>query len=263
MNKRTDLPPLNWLKTFEAAARLLNFSAAGRELHLTQSAVSQQIRLLEHHLGEPLFTREHRTVYLTNSGLAYLPVVQSAISNLQRNTSEIFSPLGKGRLVIEVSIAFSIMWLSPKLSRFCAKYPELKLQLVHANWDNEFNRSPADITIMHGNGDWPGMQLHPLFTPKLKPYCSPKLADQLSEPSDLLSLPLLEVLGTRQGWQAGLGVFLGYPDFFTGQLSNQKLIAPFDICLETEDNYYLTYPKGKPLSKSATVFNEWLLRELE
>jgi LysR family glycine cleavage system transcriptional activator len=293
MNKRTDLPPLNWLKTFEAAARLLNFSAAGRELHLTQSAVSQQIRLLEHHLGEPLFTREHRTVYLTNSGLAYLPVVQSAISNLQRNTSEIFSPLGKGRLVIEVSIAFSIMWLSPKLSRFCAKYPELKLQLVHANWDNEFNRSPADITIMHGNGDWPGMQLHPLFTPKLKPYCSPKLADQLSEPSDLLSLPLLEVLGTRQGWQewfqqagvktdnadilyhktdnlaagmsmgeAGLGVFLGYPDFFKGQLSSQKLIAPFDICLETEDNYYLTYPKGKPLSKSATVFNEWLLDEL-
>ncbi|MFT7053839.1 MAG: LysR family glycine cleavage system transcriptional activator [Psychromonas sp.] len=293
MEKRTDLPPLNWLKTFEAAARLLNFSAAGRELHLTQSAVSQQVRLLEHHLGEPLFIREHRRVYLTNSGMAYLPVVQSAISNLQRNTSEIFSPLGEGRLVIEVSIAFSVIWLSPRLSRFCAQYPGLKLQLVHANWNNEFNRSPADITIMHGNGDWNGMQLQPLFTPELKPYCSPRLASQLSDPDDLLSLPLIEVLGNRQGWpewfqkasvetdsadilyhktdnlaagismaEAGLGVFLGYPDFFTDQPDSSKLLAPFDICLETEDNYYLAYPEGRPLSKSATVFKKWLLSEL-
>ncbi|WP_201556418.1 LysR substrate-binding domain-containing protein [Psychrobacter sp. 72-O-c] len=293
MNKRADLPPLNWLKTFEAAARLLNFSAAGRELYLTQSAVSQQIRLLEHHLGEPLFVREHRTVYLTNSGMAYLPVVQSAISNLQRHTSDIFSPLGKGRLVIEVNIAFSIMWLSPRLSRFCAQYPGLKLQLVHANWDNEFNRSPADITIIHGNGDWSGMQLHPLFTPELTPYCAPKLAHQLSDPSDLLCLPLLEVLGNRQGWQgwfqqaaidtanadilyhkidnlaagmsmvaSGLGVFLSYPDFFTDQSDSQELLAPFDICLKTEENYYLAYPKGMPLSKSATVFKEWVLSEL-
>ncbi|WP_293268598.1 LysR substrate-binding domain-containing protein [Neptunomonas sp.] len=294
MNKSVNLPPLNWLKTFESAARLLNFSAAGRELHLTQSAVSQQVRLLEHHLGEPLFIREHRTVYLTNSGLAYLPVVQSAISNLQRNTSEIFSPLGKGRLVIEVNIAFSIMWLTPRLSCFCAMYPELKLQLVHANWDNEYNRSPADVTIMHGNGDWPGMHLHPLFTSNLKPYCSPTLADQLNAPSDLLAVPLLEIIGNRQGWQewfqkasvkidsadiiyhktdnlaagmsmgeAGLGVFLGYPDFFTRQRSHHTLLAPFDICIETEDNYYLAYPKGKPLSKSAAVFNEWLLNELK
>ncbi|MFT6917028.1 MAG: LysR family glycine cleavage system transcriptional activator [Motiliproteus sp.] len=293
MSKSTQLPPLNWLKTFEAAARLLNFSAAGRELHLTQSAVSQQVKLLEHHLGESLFIREHRKVYLTNSGLAYLPVVQNAVSNLQRSTAEIFSPLGKGRLVIEVNIAFSMLWLSPRLSRFCEKYPGLKLQLVHANWDNEFNRSPADITIMHGRGDWSGMTLQPLFTPELKPYCSPELASQLNAPGDLLALPLIEVLGNRQGWrewfqqacvnmddvdtlyhqtdslaagismaEAGLGVFLCYPGFFRGPSDSRKLRSPFDIALETEDNYYLSYPEGRPLSKSAAVFNEWLLSEL-
>ena len=289
---RTDLPPLNWLKTFEAAARLLNFSAAGRELNMTQSAVSQQIRLLEHHLGEPLFTRSHRKVSLTNSGLAYLPVVQEAITGLQRNTAEIFSPVGKGHLVLEVSIAFAMLWLAPRLNKFCARYPGLTLRLVHANWESEFDNSGSDLSIMHGKGDWQGMHTEALFSPILKPYCSSRLARFVSDRDDLLSLPLLDVIGTRQGWtdwfrqagltptgevlkhkvdnvamayqmaEAGLGAFLCHEDFVIRSRMRHHLQTPIDIQLETEDNYYLTYPEGRPLSKSATVFRDWLLDEL-
>ena len=82
MSKR--LPPLNWLKTFDAAARHMNFTAAAAELNMTQSAVSQQIRLLEDHLGQRLFNREHRKLSLTNAGLATLTHTPSPMKFLNR-----------------------------------------------------------------------------------------------------------------------------------------------------------------------------------
>ncbi len=291
---KTDLPPMNWLKTFEAAARLLNFSAAARELHMTQSAVSQQIRLLEHHLDDDLFIRKNRKVRLTNSGKAYLPVVQGAISHLKRNTAEIFSPVGKGRLVLEVSYAFSSLWLASNLHKFCANYPGIGLQLIHSNWDSDFFRDTPDLAIINGNGEWPGLTLQPLLIPELKPYCSPHVARLLNDPIDLLSLPLLDVVGINTGWpqwfeavginpdstnvlyhkmdnaltamlmaESGLGVTLGYPEFFADQYIKHKLQAPFEASVQTRDNYFLAYPEGKPLSKSAMLFSEWLIQELK
>lgn len=290
---KTDLPPLNWLKTFEAAARLLNFSAAARELYMTQSAVSQQIRLLEHHLGEPLFLRAHRKVTLTNSGLAYLPVVQGAIRSLQRNTAEIFSPVGKGRLVIEVSFAFSSLWLARNLHRFSARYPGIGLHIVHANWESEFDSATTDVVIMHGNGEWAGMEAQPLIRSELAPYCAPQLARLLSDPEDLISLPLLDIVGNKTRWsdwfaeagldisdrdiqlhrldnaltaslmaESGLGVMLGYPQLMASAQFNDRLVAPFVIPVKTSDSYYLVTPEGKPLSKSATVFCQWLTSEM-
>ncbi|MFT2109581.1 LysR substrate-binding domain-containing protein [Marinomonas sp. 2405UD68-3] len=290
---KSDLPSMNWVKTFEAAARLLNFSAAARELHMTQSAVSQQIKLLEHHLGDDLFTRKHRKIVLTNSGLAYLPVVQSALNNLQRKTADIFSPVGKGRLVLHVNYAFSSLWLSNNLYKFCTRYPGIRLQLVHSNWDKAFSESGHDLAIMNGNGNWPDLSLDALIEAEVQPYCSPHIAKLISDPSDLLSLPLIEVLGTSHSWtqwfekigididsntviyhkvdtllaatlmvESGLGVMLAYPDLFAKQYLKHKLIAPIDVRIKTEDNYFLAFPKGKPLSKSATVFRDWLLEEM-
>lgn len=290
---KSDLPPLNWVKTFEAAARLLNFSAAARELHMTQSAVSQHIKLLENHLGDELFVRNHRKVSLTNSGLAYLPVVQSLLTNLQRKTSDIFSPVGKGRLVIVVNYAFSSLWLSHNLYKFCARYPGIGLQIIHANWDTDFFDGAHDIAIINGHGDWPGLSLDPLIRTQVKPYCSGKNAKLITQPKDLCSLPLIEVVGTHHSWvgwfeeagvslegvelsyhkvdtllsaalmaESGLGAMLGYPNLLRTQFFKQELIAPIDIELGTQDNYFLASPQGKPLSKSATVFRKWLLEEM-
>lgn len=290
---KSDLPPLNWLKTFEVAARLLNFSAAGRELNMTQSAVSQQIRLLEHHLGDPLFNRQHRRVTLTNSGMAYLPVVQSAIERLQRSTVDIFAPISKGQLVLEVNMAFAWGWLAPRLNGFCSRYPGLGVQLYHSNWERDWGSQGIDIAIRHGDGDWPGYVTRPLLRPQLKPYCGSQLARLIQEPVDLLSLPLIEVIGTRRSWkdwfecagiadpgtvlkhkvdsvamaiqmaQSGLGVFLGYEDFIAATRFNNYLAAPFDISVETPDNYYLIYSDSRPLTKSAAVFEEWFLQEMQ
>ncbi|ANG63935.1 hypothetical protein A8C75_16625 [Marinobacterium aestuarii] len=288
---KSGLPPLNWLKTFEVAARLLNFSAAARELNMTQSAVSQQIRLLEHHLDTPLFNRKHRRVFLTHKGLSYLPIVQSAINGLKRSTADIFSPVSSGVLVIEVNMAFAWGWLAPRLNNFCTRYPGLRLEIRHSNWEYDFDKEPVDIAIRHGRGGWAGQTSRPLLTPRLKPYCAASLSRLVHEPIDLLSLPLIDVIGNHQGWtdwflnvgvddsgalkhrvdsvamaismaQSGLGVFLGYEDLINTIGLRNKLHAPFDIWIETEDNYHLTYTEGRPLSSASNAFMEWIIDEL-
>lgn len=284
---------MNWVNTFESAARLLNFSAAARELNMTQSAVSQQIKLLEHHLGDDLFVRHHRKVTLTNSGLAYLPVVQSTLHSLQRKTADIFSPIGEGRLVLQVSYAFSSLWLARHLHRFCARYPGIQLQIIHSNWDRDFLEGGHDLSIINGKGHWPGRQLDALLTPEVMAFCSPTLAKLVSQPADLLSLPLIEVTGVNHSWQqwfeqadieldknsvtyhkvdtltaatlmveSGLGVMLAYPDLFPHSSCEHKVEAPISLRLHTQDNYFLAAPEGKPLSKSAMVFRDWLLNEM-
>lgn len=290
---KTDIPAMNWVRTFEAAARLLNFSAAARELHMTQSAVSQQIKLLEHHLGDELFIRKHKKITLTNSGLAYLPVVQTTLNDLQRKTADIFSPVGKGRLVLQVNYAFSYLWLSNNLYKFCARYPGIRLQLFHSNWASDFSESSHDLAIINGNGKWSGLNLEPLIKAEVQPLCSVKIAQLISQPKDLLSLSLIEVVGASHSWEqwfeqfdinldpsqvichkvdtilaasmmaeSGLGVMLSYPDLFAKQYKEGKLSAPFDEKMPTSDNYFLAFPEGRPLSKSATVFRDWLREEM-
>ncbi|REG85043.1 LysR substrate-binding domain-containing protein [Marinomonas pollencensis] len=290
---KTDLPPMNWVRTFEVAARLLNFSAAARELNMTQSAVSQQIKLLEHHLGEPLFVRKHKKVSLTNSGLAYLPVVQGILNNLQRKTADIFSPVGEGRLVLNVNYAFSSLWLSQHINTFCARYPGIRLQLIHSNWEREFSESRYDLSIMNGNGRWPGLSLEPLLKAEVKAFCSPQVAHLVHTPKDFLALPLIDIMGSSHSWslwfermgvdmsdanvichkvdtlaaayqmvKCGLGVMLAYPDFIAQEEPDKRLIAPIEEALPSEDNYFLAFPEGKPLSKSAMVFRDWLFTEL-
>jgi LysR family glycine cleavage system transcriptional activator len=159
------LPPLNWLRTFEVAARELNFIVAARELNMTQSAVSQQVRLLEDYLNEPLFNRTARQITLTKRGRAYLPVAQSTLRELQRGTTNIFSPLKDDGVTIEVNTAFSILWLAPRLQFFIAQYPNLTLRVINANWDSEFAAGSAELSLRHGTGDWRELDFTRLITP--------------------------------------------------------------------------------------------------
>lgn len=284
----TKLPPLNWLRTFEAAARLLNFTLAAQELNMTQSAVSQQIRLLEDYVGEPLFNRQPRKITLTKTGLAYLPVVQSSMHHLQRGTAEIFSPLKDSLLTLQVNTAYLLQCLTPRLHAFKAKYPSVRIQISHANWDSEFNNAPTELAIRHGIGNWPELHSHPLVSEKMYPYCTPDIAANL----DTEVLSLIDVLGNEKnwddwmtandhGWQSrnqtrhkvdsaaaavslaehGFGVCLTYEALVADQLETGKLVEADSNYVETNDSFFLTYPKHTPLSKTAQVFRDWLLEE--
>ena len=106
-----DLPPLAWLRAFEASARHSSFTAAAQELNLTQAAVSHQVRSLEKHLGVMLFERLARTLRLTEMGTAYLPPLRRAFDELTAATSGLFGPIGKHTLVVRAPVSFASQWL--------------------------------------------------------------------------------------------------------------------------------------------------------
>jgi LysR family glycine cleavage system transcriptional activator len=293
MHKTTiQLPPLNWLKTFVAAAKLLNFTSAAKELNMTQSAVSQQIKLLEDHLGQALFHRQHKKLTLTNTGMAYLPTVQEALEAIQRSTQDLFTPLRYGILTIQVNTAFLLLWLTPRIAEFMRLYPDITLRIMSINWNTDRLAMSNDLIIDHGRGSWRSMAVHRLLTPKLRPFCSPEINQKLRNGMDLSDFSLIDILGNQQQWAAWLkdagltissgsirhqvdtmataaqlarlsvGVFLSYDELLADDIRNGTLIAPFDRYVDTVDSYYLTHDNDKPLSKTAELFKNWLLSSL-
>ncbi|MEO0620700.1 MAG: LysR family transcriptional regulator [Pseudomonadota bacterium] len=128
------LPPLQWLRAFEAAARHLSFTAAAGELGLTQSAVSQHVRSLEHRLGRQLFERRPRALEPTEAGRTYLRVVQEAFGVLARGTASFAGEDRGQRLRLNCNLAFSVLWLAPRLARLNAAHPWLTLEIATYRW---------------------------------------------------------------------------------------------------------------------------------
>ena len=291
LNIDEPLPPLNWLKTFATAAQALNFTAAAKSLNMTQSAVSQQIRLLEDHLQQPLFHREHKKLTLTNTGMAYLPAVQEALELIQRSTRDIFSPVKYGTLTLQVNTAFLLLWLAPRIQAFTQLYPDITLRFMSINWDNDRLGMSTDLIISHGRGAWHNVEMHPLLPPKLRPYCSPEIAQQINNGAALNNFALIDIIGNHQQWhdwlkttgnkfsskphqvdtaaaavqlaRQSVGVCLAYDELVAKELSGGSLVAPYDDYIETVDNYYLIHNSDRPLSKTATVFKDWLLATLK
>src|SRR5688572_16608055 len=115
---------LNWVRSFEAAARQLSFTEAATELGMTQAAVSKHVRLLEQVVGAPLFLRLPRRLQLTDAGEAYLHVVADCLSALRRSTGEIFKSRQEGGLVtVRCNVGLATHWLPRRLPTFLAAHP--------------------------------------------------------------------------------------------------------------------------------------------
>jgi LysR family glycine cleavage system transcriptional activator len=203
MRKR--LPPLNWLRAFEASARQLSFTHAAAELNLTQAAVSQQVKGLESQLGTALFKRLPRGLELTEAGLAYLPVVHEAVERLAAATDEIFGEGHVRLLTIRVSLVFFTHWLALRLPDFRERHPEVNLRITSNIWggDSSVTDVEADMEIRHGHGNWAGLKAERLTWDTLLPVCAPHLPSAqapLSSPKDLAHHELLHVLGYEEGW---------------------------------------------------------------
>ena len=275
---KRSLPPLNWLRTFEASARTLSFTSAAVELNLTQAAVSKQIKLLEQYLREPLFHRKARSLELTRVGAAYLPKVRESIELLAEGTEEVFGARRSEILTVRVTIGFSVNWLGPRLVRYYRRHPGRPVRVVSSVWNDEFDRERFDLDIRYGSGEWPGFRTDRLTWEELTPLCSPTLLDgqpPLRCPADLRHHDLLHVLGYEEGWAVwlkaagiddinigrgfqfdtalvahevaatGIGVVLGRRSIIGGERISGRLISPAD----------------SPLHPDAEAFRTWLLEE--
>ncbi|NJK42512.1 MAG: LysR family transcriptional regulator, partial [Aquincola sp.] len=159
---QSDLPPLTWLRAFEAAARTLSFTEAAAELNLTQAAISKHVRSLEQHLLQPLFIRRPRGVELTRSGAAYLPKVQDALQRLAMGTREVFGQRRSNVLTVRCAVSFAVNWLSPRLPDYLNRNPGKALRLLSNVWNEPFDAQDIDLDIRYGTGNWPGCISHRL-----------------------------------------------------------------------------------------------------
>ncbi len=292
---RKNLPPLNWLRSFEATARHLNFTHAAVELNLTQAAISQQVKGLETKLGATLFKRLPRGLELTDAGMAYLPVVHECIQRLTTATDEIFGQ-GKARLLtVRVSLVFFTHWLAPRLSRFRARYPDIGMRITSNIWVEEHTKE-SDMEIRYGKGQWPGLMEDRLTWDELFPVCSPKMAGGTLppvSPDQLNNHTLLHVIGYKEGWgywldeagftnirsahdmqfdtlisalevaRQGDGLALGRSSLVGGMIAKGELVAPFKQRVATSEAFYLVRPAHKYIHPHAEMFRHWIIGEAD
>ena len=194
------LPPLNALRAFEAAARHLSFKKAARELHVTAGAVSHQVKLLEEHLGMPLFRRLTRALELTPEAQAMLPHVREGLDKLVSAVSLVRAREDACALTVMAPPNFAARWLIPRLARFTDANPDLELHVAsrQSMVDGAENghhlpleEAPADaplVMVRFGDGRYPGLQVDEMFNAVYVAVCSPKLTKgprALRKPADL------------------------------------------------------------------------------
>lgn len=124
------MPPLASLLPFEAAARLESFSKAAEELHLTQAAISRQVRGLEENLGLKLFYRRNRAVFLTPEGHELAAVVSAALQSINHSAEALRETPGNNRVVLLCQLCEAFYWLMPRLSTFHQRHPAIEIQVA-------------------------------------------------------------------------------------------------------------------------------------
>ena len=283
MNK--SLPPLAWFRAFECAARHLNFTHAARELNLTQSAVSQHIRALEHRLGSALFVRQHRKLFLTDSGRRLLPSVSSSIAQLREATRSFDVMPGTNTLNISVSVSIAQWYLAPRLKHFLHQHPELDIRVVSKVWSDEFSGSTADLEIRFDSPDSAEQGFELLCSDSSVVVSSPNTI------GDICDQPMINVVGTNDTWarwadkteykgtlnirasveshgmavdfaRSGMGVAFTSFTIAAPSLVDGSLVLHGKELSPAHDGYYIriSESENQPI---ANVFADWLRNEIE
>jgi LysR family glycine cleavage system transcriptional activator len=289
----TRLPPMNTLRAFEAAARHLSFTQAAEELHVTQAAVSHQIRTLEDALGVRLFRRLNRAIRLTEEGQEFVSEVRKALSHLTTAVEKLSAPEAGGPLTVSVLPSFASKWLVPRLGRFGQKHPEVDVRISPSIQLTDFQRDDVDLVVRYGKGQYEGLHSVRLMTENIFPVCSPALLSgpqALREPADLQHHTLLHddghvdwamwllVAGVTdisptqgpyftdsalvvQAAAEGQGVALARGALAADDLAAGRLVKPFDITIPTAYAYYVVCPKATAHHPKIAAFRAWLLEE--
>lgn len=293
-----DLPPLPWLRAFEASARHSNFTAAAEELHLTQAAVSHQVRSLEKHLGVALFERLPRRLRLTEIGTAYLPPLRRAFDELAASTAGLFGPVGRKTLVVRAPVSFMALWLAPRLPAFTAAWPQIGLRLNSAVWTDAVSDEASDVDIRFGDGHWPGFRAERIAADGAIAVCHPDLAPELANargPSArmaaLAARTLIHVTGSEDLWQrllaphdialapfagvnvdtwvsalelaaAGFGPAMTLESFAAPYLATGRLVRAVDTVLPVSQSHYVLIAEGaRRIRPETMLFRNWLRAE--
>jgi LysR family glycine cleavage system transcriptional activator len=287
------LPPLNALRSFEAAARHQSFTRAAEELCVTQGAVSHQVKALEAELGLKLFNRERQGLAITEAGHDYLAVVRDAFDRIAVGTDHLLQRQRSGVITVSTSPDFAAKWLVSRLGRFAEAHPEIELKVSATMHHVDFACEEVDLAIRHGAGNWAGLDAVNLCSEELFPVCSPALLRSrrgIHSPEDVLQFPLLH-LNDRRDWSRWLeaagasgegllhgpilnhasmlidaaidsqGIALARTALAAADLINDRLVRPFQTALPLKKTYWIVCPKATSRLPKIAIFRKWLLAE--
>ena len=294
------LPPLKALRAFEAAARHESFSRAADELAVTPGAISQQIRLLEEHLGVALFDRQGRGLRLSDAGRAGAAMTAEAFDMLDRAVAQMRQPARRHRLTVSTPPSFAGKWLAPRLHRFQAAHPDIEVWISADMARADLAGGAADLAIRYGPGGDATLNEERILEEEVLPVCSPDLlrhGPEIRHPRDLAQLTLLHdaspesavdgadwavwlrkrrvrIRNAAQGLRfnqsalvidaavAGRGVALAKRVLAQADLAAGRLVALFPDGADLAPSaYHIVTARLRPPGEEARIFIDWLRDE--
>ncbi|MEI2806312.1 LysR substrate-binding domain-containing protein [Albidovulum sp.] len=292
------LPSLNSLTVFEAAGRLSSFSAAARELGMTQAAVSYAVARLEDQLGTALFLREYRRVRLTEAGQRFHADVSIGLQHIQRSAQGLRAAATGGHVTLACSTAFAAYWMVPRMERFRADLPGVDLRIQTSDHDLDLVGEGIPLGIRGGMpADWPRYHAEALAPEEIYPVCAAGYLARAPRPAaaaDLLSHPLIHLdepfrsAATWKDWFASLGiaaaavprglqindyvlvvqsviegqgVALGWRHLIDGLVAKGVLVRLTGHTLVTGKDFHVIWPREAALSRTAAQVRDWLLAQ--
>ncbi|WP_137169107.1 transcriptional regulator GcvA [Marinomonas sp. FW-1] len=291
--------PLSGLGTFAIAARHLSFTKAAQEMHLTQGAVSQQIRQLEERLGLTLFVRYHRRLELTVAGVRLAVQLNHSFTEINDLILELQEEETSNILTVSVMPSFATKWLIPRLGSLQEAYPDLQLRIQANDREVNFQRDRIDVAIVHSHVHSSKGYIVPLMKDKVFPVCSPAFAHarSLSEANQLAQMPLLNddsewrfsspyaewekwlLLANAKGVKpsrgisfnrgdlavqaavAGQGVALGRTPLVMDDIQQGRLMRPFNETLDEGHAYLFVCPEMQRQREPVQQLLRWLVTE--
>ncbi len=289
------IPPLNPLYTFEAAARHVSFTLAALELHVTQGAISRQVRTLEKYLGVDLFERHHRSVRLTRAGKRFHDDLRAGFEQIEAATGRLMADRSRKTLIVRAYSTFATRWLIPRLAVFHEANPKIFVDFTASMKPVDFEHEDVDIAVHFGvTADRPDLHKSLLLPVTIVPVCSPALIRSrrpLRDPSDLQHYTLLHTLARPEDWPNWLsangvvadwatrgyrfesssmayeaaikeiGVAVAVTALVQSDLKEGRLVTPFPTPLSTPYAYWLVYPPAKATNPAVAVFRNWVVDE--
>lgn len=280
----TDLPPLDTLRAFDAAARSGSFSAAAQALNLTHGAISRRIATLEQWLGLRLFERKARGVALTTDGQRLYLRTQEAFALLADTSQRWSEPRGPAVVRLSAIPSVSSLWLMPRLARLEGGEPALRVALIIDRAFLDLEAEGIDLALRCGRGAMPGRISAKLFEEWCFPIAAPAMARELGTgaPERLLRAPLIHD-SDASGWRAwfaahgldyhprpqdrrfedynlvldaaacGLGVALARPPLAQAAIDQGRVAAVDERTALNPVAYWLDRPATAPRAAAATL----------
>jgi len=289
--------PFNALRTLEAVVRLRGFRRAADELNVTQSAVSQHVRLLEEWLGHRLLIRKNPHSLPTENGERLARAIREGFGEVERicdDLRRISTPREPGVLVASPP-GFAFLWLLPRLFHFDERQPDVPVSLSTDPKSLDPVVSDADVVIAYGTGGFSGMHAERLMPEAMAPVCAPELAAGLNSVDDLTSTvilldqpespdrpsnwdlwacetgaPMPPLPRTRQYGQANLviqaainggGVAMGRRPLVQDAIASGTLVYPFLQKAQSPFSYWFVCHPEAMKSAPVQAFRDWILGE--